>query len=165
MSVQFLQSITPQENQTIRVNDVIARGAITCAEHVSVTGNLSASGLTTLKSITFSPAPVAYTQTGSSGSAVAITGSDESFDVTTFSLTTASGALEAFDVTNSKVGANDSIQLTQVSYSGSYNVNGALMAHIASVSAGTFTVGIRNWGSGSANGPIKLRFKIFHNSA
>lgn len=164
MSARFYQSSIPQENQTIRVNDAIVRGNITCSGSASVTGNLSASGITSLKRLNFSPAPVGYTQTGSSGAAVNITGNDECFDVTTFSLTTASGALEAFEITNTNVGANDSIQLTQVSYSGAYNVNGALMAHVAAVGAGSITVGIRNWGSGSANGPIKLRFKLFHNS-
>tara|TARA_R110002072_G_scaffold104713_7_gene229356 strand:+ start:866 stop:1411 length:546 start_codon:yes stop_codon:yes gene_type:complete len=44
MSAQFLQSYTPQENQTIRVNDAIIRGALSCAENAVITGNVSAGG-------------------------------------------------------------------------------------------------------------------------
>lgn len=164
MSIRLLQSYIPQENQTIRVNDATIRGNLVANN--SVTANsLVVSNNSNLKSLTFKPAPVGYTQTTSAGTAVAITGGEECFDVTTYALTTASGALEAFDITHSGIGALDMVHLTQVSYSGSYNVNGALMVHIANISAGSMTIGIKNWGSGSANGAIKLRFKIFHNSA
>jgi hypothetical protein len=164
MSVQFLQSTINQENQTIRVNDCVVRGAITCAETCTA-NSLVVSNNSNLKKVTYKPLPVVYTQTTSAGTAVAITGAEESFDVNTFALTTAAGALEAFDITHSGVGANDMVQLTQVSYSGGYNVNGALCVHVAAVSAGSITIGIKNWGTGSANGSIKLRFKLYHNSA
>jgi len=163
MSIQFLKSNTPQENQTIKVNDAIVRGAITCSGSATV-NSLAVSVGSSLKSVTFKPLPGVYTQTTSAGSAVSITGAEESFDVNTFSLTTVAGGLEAFNISHTGVGANDMVQLTQVSYSGSYNVNGALCAHIAEVSAGQITIGIKNWGTGTANGPIKLRFKLFHNS-
>ena len=48
MSAQFLQSYTPQENQTIRVNDCVVRGALSCAENAVITGNVSAGGNVTL---------------------------------------------------------------------------------------------------------------------
>ena len=164
MSIRLLQSTIPQENQTVRVNDCIVRGAITCAESATVNSLVVSNGAN-FKRVTFKPLPVAYTQTTSAGTVVAITGAEESFDINTFALTTAAGALEAFDITHSGVGANDMVQLTQVSYSGNYNVNGALCAHVAAVSAGSITIGIKNWGSGSANGAMKLRFKLYHNSA
>lgn len=164
MSIRLLQSYIPQENQTIRVNDATVRGSLIVNES-STLNSLTISGNTQLKKVVFRPEPVGYTQTTSAGTAVAITGGEECFDVTTYALTTASGALEAFDITHSGIGALDMVHLTQVSYSGSYNVNGALMAHIANISAGSMTIGIKNWGSGTANGAIKLRFKIFHNSA
>ena len=165
MSIRFLQSNTPQENQTIKVNDAIVRGALSVAESstlhsVTVDQNSRFKGR-----ITFRPEPVLYTQATSAGTAVDITGADESFDVNTFALSTVAGGIEAFDVTHSGVGALDSVQLTQISYSGGYNVNGAMVAHVAAVSAGAITIGIKNWGTGTANGPIKLRFKLFHNSA
>jgi hypothetical protein len=164
MSARYFQSTTPNELQTIRVNDSIVRGALTVAESSQLHSLNVDSGSSLKGSITFKPAPVLYTQTVSSGSAVAITGADECFDVNTFALTTAAGGIEAFNITHSGVQALDSVQLTQISYSGAYNVNGALVAHIAEVSAGIITVGIKNWGTGSANGAIKLRFKLFHNS-
>lgn len=164
MSIRLLQSNIPQENQTIKVNDATIRGNLVANN--SVTANsLSVSVGSNLKKLTFKPLPVEYTQTTSAGTAVAITGAEESFDVNTFSLTTASGTLEAFNISHSGIGVNDMVQLTQVNYSGDYNINGALCAHVANVSAGIITIGIKNWGTGSANGPIKLRFKIFHNSA
>ena len=165
MSAQFFQSNTPQENQTIKVNDAEVRGALSVAETSTLHSVVVDAGAAITGAVTFKPAPVEYTQTVSSGSAVAITGADESFDVTTFALTTAAGGIEAFNITHSGVGALDSVQLTQISYSGAYNVNGAMCAHIAAVSSGVITVGIKNWGTGSANGAIKLRFKLFHNSA
>jgi flagellar basal body P-ring protein FlgI len=140
------------------------RGSVVANESVTVNSLVVSNG-SSLKRVTFKPAPGVYTQTTSAGTAVAITGAEESFDITTVSLTTASGALEAFDITHTGVLADDMVQLTQVSYSGGYNVNGALCAHVAAVSTGSITIGIRNWGSGTANGPIKLRFKLFHNSA
>ena len=165
MSVQFLKSNTPQENQSIKVNDATVRGALSVAESstlhsVNVEQNSRFKGR-----ITFRPEPVLYTQATSAGTAVAITGADECFDINTFALTTVAGGIEAFNITHSGVNALASVQLTQISYSGAYNVNGALVAHIAEVSAGVITVGIKNWGTGTANGAIKLRFKLFHNAA
>ena len=164
MSALFYQNAIPQENQSIKCNDITVRGALSVAESstlhsVSVEQNSRFKGR-----ITFRPEPVLYTQTVSSGSAVAITGADECFDVNTFALTTAAAGIEAFNITHSGVQALDSVQLTQISYAGDYNVNGAMCAHVAAVSAGVITIGIKNWGTGSANGAIKLRFKLFHNS-
>jgi len=165
MSVQFLQSTINQESQTIRVNDCVVRGSLTCAESVTGSSLIASNGASLKGSLTFKPAPVLYTQTTSAGSAVDITAADECFEIDTFALTTAAGDLEAFNITHSGVGALDSVQLTQVSYSGAYNVNGAMCAHVAAVSAGSITIGIKNWGTGAANGSMKLRFKLFHNSA
>lgn len=165
MSAQFFQSTTPQENQTIRVNDAIVRGALSVAESSTLHSVAVDAGASIKGAVTFKPAPVLYTQLTDGNTAVAITGADECFDINTFSLTTAAGAFQAFNITHSGVGALDSVQLTQISYSGVYNVNGALCVHIAAVSAGIITVGIKNWGTGSANGPMKLRFKLFHNAA
>jgi len=170
MSAQFFQSNTPQENQSIKVNDCVVRGAITCSESASMGGgvvaaSLNINGNSALRKVTFDPLPVLYTQATSSGTAVDISGAEESFEVETFALTTVAGGIEAFLVNHAGIGASDMLNLTQVSYSGDYNVNGAMCAHIAAVEAGSITVGIKNWGTGSANGAIKLRFKIFHNQA
>lgn len=170
MSARFFQSNTPQENQTIKCNDCVVRGSLTCSEGASVGGALGATSLdingdSSLRKITFDPAPVLYTQTTDGNTAVAVSGAEECFDINTVSLTTAAAGFQAFNITHSGVGALDMVLLTQISYSGVYNVNGALNAHVAAVSAGIITIGIKNWGTGPANGPIKLRFKLFHNSA
>ncbi len=164
MSVQFLQSTINQEKSTIRVNDCVVRGALSVAESSTLHSVVVDTASQLKGPITFKPAPVLYTQTTSSGSAVAITGADECFDINTFALTTAAGGIEAFNITHSGVNALDSVQLTQISYSGAYNVNGAMVAHVAEVSAGIITIGIKNWGTGTANGAIKLRLKLFHNA-
>ena len=44
-----------------------------------------------------------------------------------------------------------------------YNVDSALNAHITAVTDGSFVVGIKNWGNGTANDQLTLRFKLFHN--
>ena len=72
MSVQFLQSNTPQENQSIKVNDATVRGALSVAESstlhsVNVEQNSRFKGR-----ITFRPEPVLYTQATSAGTAVAV---------------------------------------------------------------------------------------------
>ncbi len=147
MSSQYINQNSPQHQISGRLN------------------NLVIDGNTNLKKVTFSPAPVLYTQVTDGNTAVNVSGAEECFDINTVALTTASGAFQAFNISHSGVGALDSVQLTQISYSGSYNVNGAMCAHVAGVSAGIITIGIKNWGTGSANGAMKLRIKLFHNSA
>lgn len=159
MSSQYINQNSPQHQISGRLNNLVIDGAQSNAGDLTINGN------TTLKKVTFSPAPVLYTQTTSAGSAVNISGAEECFDINTFALTTSAGGIEAFNITHSGVNALDSVQLTQISYAGDYNVNGALVAHVAAVSASVVTIGIKNWGSGSANGAMKLRFKLFHNSA
>ena len=164
MSAQFFQSDTPAENQFIKVQDATVRGAITVAESATV-NSLEVSAGSTQRAVTYKPLPVNYTQITSGGTAVTVTGADECFDITTFALTTAAGSLEAFTINHSGVGANDFAVLTQVSYSGSYNVNGAASFEITAVSAGSIQIGMKNWGVGALNGAHKFRIKIYHNAA
>jgi len=164
MSAQFFQSSTPQENQSIKVNDATIRGACSVAEGLTVNSLVVSTG-STQRAVTYKPLPVNYTQTVSAGTAVVVTGADECFDITTFALTTAAGGQEAFAITHSGVGANDFAVLTQVSYSGSYNVNGAANFKIISVSAGSIEIAMKNWGTGSLNGAHKFRIKLYHNAA
>lgn len=147
MSSQYINQNQPQYNINARLKDLILDGN------------------SNLKKITFSPLPVLYTQVTDGNTAVNISGAEECFDINTFSLTTVAGGIQAFNISHSGVNALDMVQLTQISYSGVYNVNGALSAHVAAVSNGIITIGIKNWGTGTANGPIKLRFKLYHNSA
>jgi len=169
MSARFFQSSTPQRNQSIKVNDALVRNNLTVAGSTTTAGiqvnDLNVDGTSALRKVVFDPLPAGYSQATNANSPVNITGNEESFDVATVALTTAAGGIQAFNISNSSIGAYDMILLTQISYSGTYNVDGAIVAHIAAVSAGVVTVGIKNWGSGTANGLIKLRFKIFHNTA
>ena len=51
MSVQFLKSSIPQENQSIKVNDCTVRGHSTIAEYLTVTGNVTQSADSTIGGI------------------------------------------------------------------------------------------------------------------
>ncbi len=171
----FLNDAIIQNSKGIRVHTAEVNGnlklsgsgtglTVDAGTTLDVNGPMNVSGDLNARKLTFNPLPVLYTQATDGNTAVNISGAEESFDINTVALTTASGDFQAFNVTHSGVGANDMVLLTQISYSGVYNVNGALSAHVAGVTAGIITVGIKNWGSGSANGAIKLRFKLIHNT-
>jgi hypothetical protein len=100
MSAQFLQSTTPQENQTIRVNDITCRGHQTIAEYLNVTGNLTtAAGLKVGTSITHDNIPVAnIVQATSISTAIDATGvaNPYNFNVSTFPATLSAGSHTTF---------------------------------------------------------------------
>ena len=59
---------------------------------------------------------------------------------------------------NLKTGVDDMVLLSQISYNGKYNVNGAVVAYIVRVETNRITVGFKNWGSGTFEGKVELRF-------
>lgn len=179
MSAKFFQSTTPNENQSIRCNDLTVRGnlaavngitaaSITTSGNIQTTGgNLISAGLLTGK-VTFQPLPIQYTQATSASTTVTVGEFDQSFDITTFALTTAKGELEAFVVSHASVSSNTMFVVTLVSQTGGYNVNGAPLVYVISVRDGSFDIGIKNiggTGSGAFTGPLKFRVKLLSNVA
>ena len=100
MSVQFLKSAINQENKTIRVNDCVVDGAITCAESCTVVGGLSTSaGLSVGTAITHKNIPVAnivqLTSVSTQIDATAVA-NPYNFNVSTFPATLSAGSHTTF---------------------------------------------------------------------
>jgi len=111
MSAQFFQSNTPQENQSIKCNDLTVRGSVVANESVAVAGNLSTNGELSFQpnsdasvsgKIVLPALPAAYSQLTSTTTGVTITGAEQQFAIDTFATgTIAAGATAAFTVTHS----------------------------------------------------------------
>ena len=100
MSALFYQNAVPQENQSIRCNDITVRGSVVANESVTVTGNLStAAGLTVGTSITHDNIPAAnITQLTSPSTEIDATAvaNPYNFNVSTFTSTLAAGTNTRF---------------------------------------------------------------------
>ena len=166
MSVQFLQSTTPQENQTIRVNDCIVRGHSTVAEYLAVDGNLSTeAGLKVGTSITHNNIPVAnIVQATSITTAIdaSTIANPFNFNVSTFNATTAAGGEETFFL-NMPAGRLNSLGFASISvyyYSGVVGTAGIPVLSIVTQESDRVTMVLRNVHAANAlNGNIHFRFK------
>ena len=166
MSVQFLQSTTPQENQTIRVNDCIVRGHQTVADYLNVTGNLStAAALEVGTSITHKNIPVAnIVQATSITTAIDATtvANPFNFNVSTETATTAAGGEETFFL-NMPAGRLNSLGFAGISvyyYSAVVGTAGIPVLNIVTQEADRVTLVLRNVHATNAlNGNIHFRFK------
>lgn len=175
MSVQFLQSITPQENQTIRVNDVVARGAITCSESISSSANVSLDGILSFNANSdgavsgkiLLPALENFTQaTANNANVAASTGgvAPQQFMITTYESSAgvggdiAAGASVSFNVFHSGIVAGKTIVLC--CKAGSYNALTNVTDYVSATSANQFTVTRHNHGSSTASGNQQLLFKL-----
>jgi len=175
MSVQFLQSNTPQENQTIKCNDLTVRGNVVANESVSVAG-----GITTNAELAFQanadgavsgkislPALTNYTQaTATNANVAASTGgvAPQQFMITTYESSPgvggdiAAGASVSFNVFHSGVVAGKTMIL--ISKAGSYNDNKEVNAFVAVTGNGEFDITRHNFGSSTASGTEQLIVKL-----
>lgn len=173
MSAQFFQSSTPAENQTIKVNDCIVRGAITCSGSIDVSGGVSIDGGLSFDANPSAPqnegkislpALTNYTQGTSNTTAVTITGNQQQFTITTFETSAgvggdiASGASVNFTVNHSGIVAGKTIVLC--AKAGSYNALVNVNDFVASTGTNDFTVTRHNFGAGTASGRQVLMFKL-----
>ena len=167
MSVQFLQSITPQENQTIRVNDVIARGAITSTESISTSANVSLDGILTLapnsdplaSGKVILPAMTVYTQLTSTSTAVNVASGDQQFIVDTFNAgSIPAGSSVSFAVNNPSIVINKTIVV--MNKMGSTSALAEVNDFVSITAAGGMTITRHNFGAGAAPGLQRLCFKL-----
>ena len=166
MSAQFFQSTTPQENQSIRCNDMTVRGSVVANESMSVAGNLStAAALTVGTSITHDNIPAAnITQLTSITTAIDATtvANPFNFNVSTETATTAAGGEETFFL-NMPAGRLNSLGFASVSvyyYSGVVGTAGIPVLSIVTQEADRVTMVLRNvHGANALNGVIHFRFK------
>ena len=166
MSVRFLQSLTPQEEQSIRVNDVVVRGHQSVAEYLNVTGNVGCiSGLSVGTAITHKNIPVAnITQLTSISTAIdaSAVANPYNFNVTMFTATTVAGGTDRFFL-NMPTGVLNSLGFASISayyYSGVVGTAGIPVLSIVTQEQNRVTILLKNEDSANAlNGVIHFRFK------
>ena len=110
MSAQFFQSSIPQENQTIKCNDLPVRGSVVANESLAVAKGISLNGALSFEANTdpsvsgtiLLPAMTKYTQLTSTTTGVTITAAEQQFAIDTFATgTIAAGATASFSVSHS----------------------------------------------------------------
>lgn len=80
--------------------------------------------------------------------------------LTTATLSTASGAVQAIVITNSNATSTSHCDVYMTAYSGTFSTNGVPVIHKVACTAGTITITIGNAGSNALSGTIGLRFKL-----
>ena len=166
MSAQFFKSNTPQENQTIKVNDATIRGHATIAEYLNVTGALAtASTFKVGTSITHDNIPAAnIVQATSITTAIDATAvaNPYNFNVSTFNAATLAGGEETFFL-NMPSNTLNSLGFASVSvyyYSNVVGTAGIPVLSIVTQESNRVTLVLRNaHGSNALNGNIHFRFK------
>jgi len=175
MSARFFQSSTPQENQTIKCNDLTVRGAVVANESIAVAKGISLNGELSFEPNTDGaisgkiqlPALENFTQpTATNANVAASTGgvAPQQFRISTFESAPgvggdlAAGASVSFDVFHSGIVAGKTIIL--VSKAGSYNGNTKVSAFIGAAANNEFTVTRHNFGATTASGTEQLLFKL-----
>jgi hypothetical protein len=167
MSVQFLQSTTPQENQTIRVNDCIVRGHSTVAEYLNVTGNATCGAILTIAPNSdplasgkiLLPAMTVYTQGTSQTTQVSIASGDQQFIVDTFAAASIPGGSSiSFAVNNPSIVLNKTIVV--MNKMGSTNALTEVNDFVSVTAAGGMTITRHNFGATAAVGLQRLCFKL-----
>lgn len=174
MSVRFLQSNTPQENQTIKCNDITVRGSVVANESVSVANGISLNGELSFQANTDAtrtgkiqfPVLVSYTQATSNTTAITVSGAEQQFKISTFESSPgvggdiASGAGATFSVSHAGIVAGKTIIL--VSKQGSYNDNTNVNVFVGDAGNGVFQLTRRNFGSTTASGTEEILVKLIH---
>tara|TARA_R110001606_G_scaffold220146_1_gene368042 strand:- start:38 stop:559 length:522 start_codon:yes stop_codon:yes gene_type:complete len=169
MSIQFLQSLIPNENQTIRVNDCIVRGNLTGLNSGSFTGNLGTNEVMTANRMTFSgtgtdigkitlPELTIYTQLTSETTPVTITGAEQQFKINTavgsnFNPSTT----RLFNVNHTGVDENT---MVLVSRAGSIGTNQQLLTWVAYTSSGLIRIALHNLSTIVASGQETIIVKL-----
>lgn len=166
MSALFYQNAVPQENQSIKCNDINVRGSIVANESVTVAGNLStAAGLTVGTSITHDNIPSAnIVQDTSITTAIDATAvaNPYNFNVSTFNATTLAGGEETFFL-NMPANVLNSLGFASVSayyYSNVVGTAGIPVLSIVTQESNRVTIVLRNvHGANALNGNLHFRFK------
>lgn len=166
MSVRFLKSLTPQEEQSIRVNDVVVRGHQSVAEYLNVTGNVGCiSGLSIGTAVTHKNIPSAnIVQTTSLATAIDATAvaNPYNFNVSTETATLSAGSHTVFFL-NMPAGVLNSLGFASVSvyyYSGVVGTAGIPTLTIITQENDKVLLMMKNeHGANALNGNIHFRFK------
>ena len=175
MSIRLLQSTTPQENQSIRVNDLTVRGNVVANNGVDVAGGISLNGALSFEpningavSGTIQlPALQTFVQATATNANVAasVAGvAPQQFKIATFETSPgvggdlAAGASVSFNVFHSGIVAGKTIVL--LSKSGSYNGNLEVNAFVSAATANEFVITRHNFGATTASGTEEILVKL-----
>ena len=175
MSIRLLQSSTPQENQSIKVNDITVRGSVVANESVSVAQGISLNGALSFEANTDGavsgkiqlPALENFTQATANNANVAASTAGvapQQFMISTYESSAgvggdiASGASVSFNVFHSGVVAGKTMVL--ISKAGSYNDNKEVNAFVAVTGNGEFDITRHNFGATTASGTEQLIIKL-----
>ena len=158
MSLQLLQSTTPQVNQTIRVHDCIVRNNLTVPNGSATFKQLGISGqgsVTFPAEISVGSMPAAPYEQATDRSTAVSTGDEYVFMINTNAASLAAHTSANFAVHNTKSTPNAHILLTQQTN------NAGLVYNIAETDNGHFFVQVSNVSTGAITTSCRLGIRIF----
>ena len=161
MSSQYLQSLTPNEELTIRVNDATIRGNLVVNGTANIpsiqsTGTIAANSLSLNNGSSF-------TQSTSPTTTVNATSAKDTFQITTFNQTLLAGGDTSFLVSLEEISLYDNAIISNASYSGTYGTNGLPFAFIQFIttSSNQLRIGVINLAPSAAlNGVLTLQISM-----
>jgi hypothetical protein len=167
MSALFYQNAIPQENQSIKCNDITVRGSVVANENVSVVGGITTNAEIALEAnsnplvsgkIIF-PAMSVYTQITSQTTAVSVASGDQQFMVDTFDTASIpAGTSITFAVNNPSIVLNKTIVV--MNKMGSTAALTDVIDFVSITAAGGMTITRHNFGTVAATGLQRLCFKL-----
>ena len=167
MSALFYQNAVPQENQSIKCNDITVRGSVVANETVSVAKGISLNGALSFEDNTDPkvsgkislPAMTIYTQGTSQTTAVSITGAEQQFIVDCFGTASIpAGTAISFNINNASIQLNKTIVVCNKMGSTTALVD--VNDFVSVTGAGAMTITRHNFGAGAATGLQRLVFKL-----
>tara|TARA_R110000851_G_scaffold3212_3_gene13089 strand:- start:359 stop:874 length:516 start_codon:yes stop_codon:yes gene_type:complete len=167
MSALFYQNAVPQENQSIKCNDITVRGSVVANESVAVAKGISLNGALSFEDNTdpavsgqiYFPAMTVYTQGTSQTTAVTITGAEQQFIVDCFDTASIpAGTAISFNINNASIAINKTIVVCNKMGSTSALVD--VNDFVSVTAAGGMTLTRHNFGSVAAVGLQRLCFKL-----
>jgi hypothetical protein len=140
MSALFYQNAVPQENQSIKCNDITVRGSVVANEIIL-------------------PAMTVYTQLTSQTTAVSVANGDQQFIVDTFTgASIPGGSSITFAINNPSIVLNKTIVV--MNKMGSVAALTEVNDFVSVTAAGGMTITRHNFGATAATGLQRLCFKL-----
>tara|TARA_R110000751_G_scaffold239889_1_gene340553 strand:+ start:501 stop:1016 length:516 start_codon:yes stop_codon:yes gene_type:complete len=167
MSALFYQNAVPQENQSIKCNDITVRGSVVANESVAVAKGISLNGALSFEDNTDPavsgtiqlPAMTVYTQLTSQTTAVSVASGDQQFIVDTFDTASIpAGTAISFNIANPSIVLNKTIVVMNKMGSTAALVD--VNDFVSVTAAGAMTITRHNFGSVAATGLQRLCLKL-----
>ena len=167
MSALFYQNAVPQENQSIKCNDITVRGSVVANESVAVAKGISLNGALSFEDNTdpavsgqiYFPAMTLYTQATSQTTSVVLGGGPQQFMLDCFATASIpAGTAIHFNIFNTSVITSKTIVLCSAMGSASALTD---VNNFVSISgSGVIVLTRHNFGTTAATGLQRLCFKL-----